>query len=122
MRPKGYSNGMIAPRGRTLYLAGQVAWNAEEKLVAEDFAGQCRQIFRNIVAIVVAAGGRPEHIVRMTWFITDKEAYFSQAKEIGAAYREEIGRHFPAMSVVVVRELIEEGAKLEIEATAVVPE
>ncbi len=121
-RPKGYSNGVVAPRGRTIYLAGQVAWNTEEKIVTADFAGQTRQVFKNIVDVLAAGGARPEHIVRMTWFITDKDAYHAQAKEIGAAYREIIGKHFPTMSVIVVKGLIEDGAKLEIEATAVVPE
>lgn len=121
-RPKGYSNGIVAPRGRTVYVAGQVAWDAEERVVTDDFAGQCRQIFRNIVAVLAAAGARPEHIVRMTWFVADLDAYNRQGKEIGAAYRDEIGRHFPVMSVIGIRGLIEPGAKLEIEATAVIPE
>jgi enamine deaminase RidA (YjgF/YER057c/UK114 family) len=121
-RPKGYSNGIVVPRGRTVYVAGMVGWNAQEQFETDDFVGQTRQIFRNIVAVLAEAGARPEHIVRMTWFITDADEYLSRAKEIGAAYREEMGRHFPAMAVIVIKSLIEPGAKLEIETTAVIPE
>lgn len=120
-RPKGYSNGIVTS-GRQVYVAGQVGWNADEVFEAADFAGQAAQALRNIAAILAAAGARPEHVVRMTWFITDKEAYYAAAREVGAAYREIFGRHYPVMSVVVIKELIEAGAKLEIEATAVVPE
>jgi enamine deaminase RidA (YjgF/YER057c/UK114 family) len=121
-RPKGYSNGIVAPKGRTVYLAGIVGWNEQEQFETQDFAAQCRQIFINIVAVLAEAGGRPEHIVRMNWFITDTQAYQASAKEVGAAYREIIGPHYPTMAVIVVKDLIEVGAKLEIEATAVIPD
>ncbi len=118
-RPKGYSNGIIA-QGRQIYVAGQVGWTAEERFETDDFVGQARQAFKNIVAILAAAGAEPRHIVRMTWFITDKDEYLSRGRELGEAYREVVGRHYPVMSVVVVRGLIESGAKLEIETTAVI--
>jgi enamine deaminase RidA (YjgF/YER057c/UK114 family) len=121
-RPKGYSNGIVAGPGRTVYLAGQVGWNEREEFECKDLPGQTRQAFKNIVAILEAAGGKPEHIVRMTWFITDKDEYLNGGKEIGAAYREIIGRHWPVMSVIVVKGLIESGGKVEIEATAVIPD
>lgn len=121
VRPKGYSNGIIAS-GRMVFVAGMVGWNEQEVFEADDLVGQARQIFKNISAVLAEAGALPEHIVRLTWFITDKDEYLSCGKELGAAYREIIGRHFPVMAVVVVKGLIETGAKLEIEATAVVPE
>jgi enamine deaminase RidA (YjgF/YER057c/UK114 family) len=121
VRPKGYSNGIVA-LGRMVFVAGMVGWNEQEVFEASDFLGQARQIFSNIAAVLHAAGARPEHIVRMTWFITDKDEYLSAGKALGAAYREVMGRHFPVMAVVVVSGLIEDGAKLEIEATAVIPE
>jgi enamine deaminase RidA (YjgF/YER057c/UK114 family) len=121
VRPKGYSNG-IATSGRSVFVAGMVGWNEKEVFEAHDLVGQARQIFKNIVAVLKEAKAGPEHIVRMTWFITDKDEYLSNGKELGAAYREIIGRHFPVMAVVVVAGLIETGAKLEIEATAVIPE
>ncbi len=120
-RPKGYSNAVVAPPGRTVFLAGLVGWNEREQFEALDFVGQARQIFSNIVAVLNAAKAGPEHLVRMTWYITDKDEYLNCADELGDAYRRIIGRHFPAMAVVVVAGLIEPGAKLEIEATAVVP-
>lgn len=120
-RPKGYSNGIVA-RGRMVFIAGMVGWTPDEKFETDDFAGQVRQALSNIVAVLKEAGAGPEHIVRMTWFITDKDEYLNAAKEIGAAYREIIGRHYPVMAVIVINGLIEEGAKLEIEATAVVPD
>ncbi len=120
VRPKGYSNGIIAS-GRMVFLAGLVGWNEQEQFEAQDFVGQARQVFRNIVAVLKAADARPEHLVRMTWYITDKDEYLRCGAELGAAYREVIGRHYPVMAVVVVKGLIEAGAKLEIEATAVVP-
>ncbi|GAB4359155.1 MAG: RidA family protein [Gammaproteobacteria bacterium] len=120
-RPKGYSNGIVA-RGALVVLGGQVGWNEREEFETDDFAGQAKQAFKNIVAILAQAGGRPEHIVRLTWFIGDKREYLACLKELGAAYREVIGRHYPVMSVIEVKGFIEEGAKLEIEATAVIPE
>ncbi|WP_448188088.1 RidA family protein [Azospirillum sp. sgz301742] len=121
VRPKGYSNG-IAARGRTVFVAGMVGWNARECFEADDFVGQAAQALRNIVAVLAEAGARPDHLVRLTWFVTDKREYLASGKELGAAYRDIIGRHYPVMSVVEVKGLIEDGAKLEIEATAVVPD
>ncbi len=120
-RPKGYSNGIVVEPGRTVYVAGMVGWTEKEEFEAKDTVGQARQVFKNIVAVLTAAGAKPEHIVRMTWYITDKDEYLNGAREIGAAYREIIGRHWPVMAVIVIKGLIEAGAKLEIEATAVIP-
>lgn len=117
---KGYANGVVA-EGRIVYLAGQVGWNSEEVFETSDFVGQVEQALRNIVAILAEAGGKPEHLVRLTWFVTDKRDYLTRTKEVGEAYRRVIGRHFPAMSLVAVAGLVEEGAKVEIEATAVLP-
>jgi enamine deaminase RidA (YjgF/YER057c/UK114 family) len=120
-RPRGYANGVVA-EGRVVVTAGQVGWNpATSEFETDDFAGQVAQTLRNIRAVLDAAGARPEHLVRLTWYITDREAYLGSTREIGAAYREVFGRHFPAMAVVVVAGLIEPGAQVEIEATAVVP-
>lgn len=121
-RPKGYSNGIVVEPGRTVYVAGMVGWTEKEEFEAKDTVGQARQVFKNIVAVLTAAGAKPEHIVRMTWYITDKDEYLNGAREIGAAYREIIGRHWPVMAVIVIKGLIEAGAKLEIEATAVIPD
>ena len=120
-RPKGYSNG-IAARGRMVFMAGMVGWTGDEVFETDDFAGQARQSLRNIVDTLAQAGGRPEHIVRLTWFIGDRGEYLAQQKEIGAAYREVMGRHWPVMAVIQVAGFIEDGAKLEIEATAVIPD
>ncbi len=119
-RPKGYSNGIVAG-GKTVYLAGMVGWNESEQFEAEDFVGQFRQILKNITAVLAEAGAAPEHLVRLTWFIGDRGEYLAALKEIGAVYREIIGRHYPVMSVIEVRGFVEPGAKLEIEATAVIP-
>jgi len=119
-RPSGYANG-IAATGRLVFVAGQIGWNPETcQFETDDFVAQTAQTLRNIVAVLRAAGAAPRHIVRLTWFITDKPAYLAGQREIGAAYREIMGRNFPAMSVVVVAGLLEERAKVEIEATAVV--
>lgn len=118
--PKGYANGVVA-EGRHVHIAGQIGWTAEAKLVSADFVAQVEQALSNIVQVLAAAGGKPEHIVRLTWYLPDKSEYMSRQKEIGAAYRRVIGRHYPAMSAIVVAGLIEEGAKVEIEATAVLP-
>jgi enamine deaminase RidA (YjgF/YER057c/UK114 family) len=118
--PKGYANG-IAASGRLVFVAGQVGWNAEQKFETDDFVGQARQALANVVAVVAAAGGRPEHVVRLTWYVLDKREYLDCAKALGAAYREIMGRHFPAMTAVEVAGLVEEGARVEIEATAVLP-
>jgi len=117
---KGYSNGIVA-EGRTVWLGGQIGWNGQQQFETDDFAGQVRQTLENIVAILAEAGGGPEHIVRMTWFITDKQAYLDQLPAVGEAYRAVMGRNFPAMSVVEVKALIEDRARVEIEATAVLP-
>jgi enamine deaminase RidA (YjgF/YER057c/UK114 family) len=118
---KGYSNGIVAS-GRTVYVAGIVGWNEKERFETDDFAGQFRQVLLNIVAVLKEAGAEPEHIVRMTWFIGDKQEYLSALKKIGEAYREIIGRHYPVMAVIEVAGFIEDGAKLEIETTAVIPD
>lgn len=120
VRPKGYSNG-IAVSGRQVFLAGLVGWNEKEEFEAEDFAEQARQALENIVAVLAEAGGRPEHLVRLTWFIGDKSDYMAARSQVGAHYREIIGAHYPAMSVIEVAGFIEDGARLEIEATAVIP-
>lgn len=120
-RPKGYANG-IAARGTLVCLSGIVGWNSEEKFVSNDFVGQVRQALQNIVAILKEAHARPEHIARMTWYVLDKQAYISSAKEMGKVYREIIGSHYPAMSVVEVSGLVEANAQVEIEVTAVVPD
>ena len=119
-RPKGYSNG-IEVRGRQIFVAGLIGWTAEEIFEAKDLAGQFEQLLRNLVAILAEADARPEHVVRMTWYITDKKEYLASLKEVGAAWRELIGRHYPAMAVVQVVALVEDAAKVEIETTAVVP-
>jgi len=120
-RPKGYSNGVSA-RGRTIVTAGVVGWNAREEFEAGDVAGQFRQVLINILAILAEDGAGPEHVVRMTCYVTDIAEYRAGLKEIGAAWRDLVGRHFPAMSVVGVTALVEPEAKIEIEAMAVVPE
>jgi enamine deaminase RidA (YjgF/YER057c/UK114 family) len=119
-RPKGYSNGVLA-QGRMLFIAGQVGWNEKEQFESDDFVAQTRQALVNIMAVVTAAGARAEHIVRMTWYVTDKTEYLDRLPEIGAVYKEIIGKTYPAMSLVQVAGLVEVGAKLEIEATAVAP-
>ncbi len=120
-RAKGYANG-IAATGRLVFVAGQVGWNPEtQRFEHRDFAGQFGQALRNIVAVLAEANGRPEHIARLTWFITDRNAYLAGQQALGEVYRDVIGRHFPAMSVVAVASLVEPEALLEIEATAVIP-
>lgn len=119
-QPKGFANG-IAAEGRLVFLAGQVGWNAEQEFDSEDFVAQTRQALANIVALVAEAGGRPDHITRLTWFVLDKQDYLSRLRELGDAYRAVMGRHFPAMTLVQVGALVEDQAKVEIEATAVVP-
>jgi len=120
-RPKGYSNG-IAVEGRVIFVAGQVGWDETETFRAADFAGQAEQALRNICAILAEARAGPEHLVRLTWFVTDKAEYLASLAETGAAYRRVIGDHYPAMSLIEIAGLYEEGAKLEIEATAVLPQ
>jgi enamine deaminase RidA (YjgF/YER057c/UK114 family) len=120
-RPKGYSNG-IEVRGRQVFVAGLVGWNAEERFVARDLPGQFEQILRNLVAILAEAEARPEHLVRMTWYVTDRDAYRENVGRIGEIYREILGRVFPTMAVVQVVALMEDEALIEIEATAVIPD
>ena len=119
-KPRGYSNG-VAASGRTVCVSGMIGWDAQCQFHTDDFAGQARQALQNIVDVLAEAGARPEHIVRMTWYVVDKREYLAAGKETGAAYREIIGRHFPAMTAVQVTALIEDRARLEIEATAIVP-
>ena len=118
-RPRGYANG-VAAEGRQVFVSGQIGWDADQRIVSGDFATQARQALANIVAVLATAGAKPEHLVRLTWFVTSRDDYNAALAEIGAAYRELIGRHYPAMSVVVVAGLLEPRAKVEIEATAVV--
>ena len=120
-RPRGYSNGIEAT-GRQIFVAGQIGWNKDGKFERHDFPGQFEQALRNVVAVLAEAGAGSEHVVRLTWFITDKQAYLAQAKEIGEIYRRVMGRNFPAMSVVQVSALMEDEALVEIEATAVIPQ
>ena len=120
-KPKGYANGIVA-KGRMVFVAGQVGWNAEEKFETSDFAGQARQALKNIVAILAEAGAGPEHICRMTWYVGDRHEYNASLKDLGAAYRKLIGRNFPVMTAIQVAGFVEEGAKLEIEVTAVLPD
>lgn len=119
-RPTGYSNGVVA-QGRLLAVSGQIGWNERYELVSDDFLDQARQALRNVVAVLRAAGGAPEHLVRLTWYITDKNEYRDSLRALGNAYREIVGEHYPAMALVQVADLLEEGAKVEIEATAVLP-
>ena len=120
-RPKGYSNG-ISVRGRMIFTAGVVGWDETETFVSDDFIGQFRQVLRNTLAILAEDGAGPEHIVRMTWYVADREEYVSQLKEVGAAYREMMGEHYPCMAAVQVAALVDPRARIEIETTAVVPE
>ncbi|HEV2964223.1 MAG TPA: RidA family protein [Candidatus Angelobacter sp.] len=120
-RPRGYSNG-IAAKGSTVFISGMVGWNAQEEFVSLDLAGQVRQALINIVAVLSEANAKPMDIVRMNWYLIDKKEYLAAAQEIGAAYREIIGRHYPAMTVIQVSGLLEDKARVEIEVTAVVPE
>jgi enamine deaminase RidA (YjgF/YER057c/UK114 family) len=119
-KARGFANG-IAAEGRMVFLAGQIGWNAEQQFDSDDFIAQTRQALMNIVLLVQEAGGRPEHITRLTWFVTDKKEYLSRLPELGQAYRDVMGKHFPAMTLIQVAALVEDRAKVEIEATAVVP-
>ena len=119
-RPKGYSNG-VAANGRMVFVAGQVGWDGNEVFQTDDLVGQVRQSLTNIVAILAEAGARPEHIVRMNWYLADKDEYNARLAEIGDVYRELIGRHFPAMTALQVAGFVEHGAKIEIEVTAMLP-
>lgn len=119
-RPKGYSNGILAAPGRTLFIAGQIGWDVDEKLVSSDFLPQYEKALANMMAVLIAAGGKASDLCRITTYVTDKKAYVAEIQGVGLAYRQRIGRHFPAMSLVVVKDLLEEGALVEIEATAVI--
>jgi len=119
-RAKGFSNGIVAS-GRMVFIAGQVGWTGQGEWKEKSFAGQFRQTIRNILDVLAEAKGKPEHIVRLTWYVLDRDEYLASLKEVGTAYRELMGRHYPTMAVVQVSGLVESQAKLEIEATAVIP-
>lgn len=120
-RPPGYSNG-VAACGRHIFVGGQIGWNAQQQFETDELTGQVRQTLENIVAVLRAGGAGPEHITMMTWYVTDMETYRADPKGVGRAYREVIGKHFPAMAVVQVPALVEKRAKVEIQAHAVLPE
>ena len=117
---KGYANG-VAAAGRIVFVGGQIGWNAMQQFESDDFVAQARQALANIVAVLVEAGARPVHVTRMTWYVVDRKEYLACAKALGAAYREIMGRHYPAMTAVEVKSLMEDAARVEIEATAVIP-
>lgn len=119
-QPKGYANG-IAAEGRLVFVAGQIGWDEKAEVVSDDFVAQVERALQNIVAVLAEAGAEPRHLVRMNWYVTDKAEYAARQREIGEAYRRVIGRYFPAMTLLVVKDLLEPGAKVEIEATAVIP-
>ncbi len=120
--PKGYSNGVLTPAGtKLLFIAGQVGWDADQQMVSDSFIDQFAQALRNVLTIVEAAGGRAEHVCRLTLFVTDRSAYLADLERLGEVYRSLMGRHFPAMTLVEIRSLLEPGAKIEIEATAAIP-
>ncbi len=118
---KGYANG-VAARGTLVFVGGQIGWNAQQQFETDDFIAQTRQTLQNVVAVLKEAGAGPEHMVRMTWYVIDRVEYNARLKELGAAYREVIGKHFPAMTCVEVAALMEARAKVEIEVTAVLPD
>ena len=118
--PRGYANG-VAASGRIVFVSGQVGWNAQGRFEATDIVGQARQALFNVIAVLGEAGGRPEHIARMTWYVVDKREYIASAKALGTAYREVVGDHYPAMTAVEVAALVEDEARVEIEVTAVIP-
>ena len=119
--PKGYANG-IAARGTTIFVGGQIGWNGRQQFESDDFVAQARQALCNVLAILAEAGAQPQHITRMTWYVTDKREYVASLPALGAAYREVVGRHFPAMTAVQVAALIEDRARVEIEVTAILPD
>lgn len=126
-KPRGYSNGVAAARGTLVAIAGQVGWDAHSRIVSDDFVAQVRQALSNVLAVLLEAGGGPQHVVRMTWYLTDKNEYLNAGKALGAAYREFMTGpgnvvYYPAMTAVEVSALIEDGAKVEIEVTAVIPD
>ncbi len=117
---RGYSNGVVAS-GRMVFLGGQIGWDGQQKFVSDDFIAQTEQALKNIVTVLAEAGGGPEHVVRLTWYVVDREGYLTRQKELGQVYRAVMGKHFPAMTMVQVVGLAEDAAKIEIEATAVLP-
>jgi enamine deaminase RidA (YjgF/YER057c/UK114 family) len=117
---KGYSNG-VAATGRQVFIAGQIGWNARQQFESDDFVAQAEHALKNIVTVLAEAGAKPEHVTRLTWYVTDKREYLAAGRDLGAAYRRAFGKHFPAMTAVQVVALIEDRAKVEIEATAVIP-
>ena len=119
-RPSGYANG-VAVSGVTIFVAGQVGWNARQEIMGDDFVAQVEQALHNVVDVLAEADARPEHLVRLTWYVCDKQEYLTRSSEVGEVYRRVIGRHFPAMTLVQVAALVEDRARVEIEATAVVP-
>ncbi|MES2956192.1 MAG: RidA family protein [Pseudomonadota bacterium] len=119
--PKGYANGVMA-RGAMIFVGGQIGWNAQQQFESDDFIAQTRQALQNILAVLQAGGAGPEHMVRMTWYVVDRVEYIARLKELGAAYRDVMGKNFPAMTCVEVSALVEERARIEIEVTAVVPD
>jgi enamine deaminase RidA (YjgF/YER057c/UK114 family) len=119
-QPKGYANG-VAAQGRFVFVGGQIGWNRQSRFETDDLTGQVRQALQNVVDVLAEAGAAPQHIVSMTWYLTDKKEYLGNLKSIGQAYREVMGRHFPAMAVVQILALVEDRAKVEIQAIAVVP-
>ena len=119
--PRGYVNG-VAARGTIVFVGGQIGWNAQQQFETDDFVAQARAALINVVAVLREAGARPQHITRMTWYVVDKREYVASARSLGAAYREVIGRHYPAMTAVAVAALIEDRARVEIEVTAVIPD
>lgn len=118
--PRGYSNGIEA-EGRLIFVAGQIGWNARAEFETDDFAGQVRQALVNVIAVLTEAGAEPRDVTRMTWYITDKREYLASLRDVGTAYRDTFGSHFPAMTLIQVAGLLEDGARVEIEATAVIP-
>jgi enamine deaminase RidA (YjgF/YER057c/UK114 family) len=118
--PQGYANGIVA-EGRFIVIAGQIGWTAKSELIGDGFVAQVEQALKNIVQILAEAGAKPHHLVRLNWYVTDKHAYLGKRREIGEVYRSVIGKHYPAMTLVVVAGLLEPRAKVEIEATAVLP-
>jgi enamine deaminase RidA (YjgF/YER057c/UK114 family) len=121
LAPKGYANG-IAARGTLVFVGGQIGWTADQQFATDDFIGQVEQALRNVLAVLCEAGGGPEHMVRMTWYIVDRDEYVARLKELGSVYRDVMGRNFPAMSCVEVSRLVEPRARVEIEVTAVIPD
>ena len=120
-KPVGYANG-VAARGRLVFVGGQIGWNSQLQFETDELVGQVRQTLQNVVAVLAEAGAGPQHITAMTWYLTDRKEYLAKLKEIGRVYRDVLGRHYPAMAAMQVVALIEDRAKVEIQATAVIPD